>query len=133
MKKSILVFVFAFVVSGCAAHAPGSLSPAGTKIWQADQAAATLGTVQHLAIALNMVQRCATPPSTNCAPVLSDANTRVVVTVVGSALRTLQQVPDGWKVTTSTALTQIGMQLDAAGKGQVTPYLQAAQTILNSL
>lgn len=128
-----LIVILALTLSGCAARAPGSLSPTGQTIWQANQSAVVLGEIQHVSIALNNVQKCATPPATNCAPLLSDGNTRIVVTIVGGALRTLQQIPAGWKSTTQTALTQIGVQLDAAGKSQVTPYITAAQTILGSL
>lgn len=129
LKVSIVVLLLAV---GCA-KAPPTLSPAGTQIWQANEAVVALGTLQHVAIELNALKVCAAPPATTCSPVLSDANTRTVVDTVTAALLTIKQVPTGWKATATAALTQIEQRLDALGKAKVAAYVGAARTVVNSL
>src|SRR5678815_2671016 len=127
------VIAFAIVAAGCASKAPPSLSPAGVKIWQANEALLVLDMLQKSAIGLNDIQRCEAPPSTTCRPLLADNNTRVVIDVVADAVRTIRKVPDGWKATASAALSTVATRLDAAGKTVLSEYLKAANTILTSI
>lgn len=132
--RIISLGVLLLCLSGCAGNAPPSLTPAGVRIWQANEAVVAIGSVQHVAIALNGVQRCEAPPNDSvCAPVLSDANTRVVVNTVTAALKTIEAVPSGWKATATEALTQIGARLDAAGQSRLSAYLAAARAALAAL
>ena len=107
---SILLVGLLFV--GCARNAPSSLSPAGVRLYQANEVAVGLGTLQHAAIELNKVQRCDPAP---CQPLLSDQNTRIVIEAVTDGLTTLRAVPDGWKATGLAVTQRIEGRLDAAG------------------
>ena len=128
MKTVITVsaLVLALVVSGCA-KAPVSLDPASQRIWQADQAVVVVGNVQDVAIKLNGVKKA------DGQPVLSDNNTRVVVETTVSTLKVIRARPDGWKIEALTALSEISMRLDAAGKTTLKAYIDAARNILSDL
>lgn len=133
-QRVTFVAVVASMVMACASNAPPSLTPAGVRIWQANEAVVALGTLQHVAIQLNGVQRCEAPPNDAvCAPVLSTQNTGVVVDAVTAALTTVRQVPSGWKPTALAALTQIEARLDAAGKTKLSAYVVAARTVIEAL
>lgn len=126
--KYLAMMVLALCVA--CMSAPPSLSPIGQRTYQADQAVLAIGQVQTAAIGLNKIQVC---PPTPCHPVLSDANTAIVIDSVTSALNTMRVVPDGWKATTLTALMNIQNRLDASGKTTLAAYLEAARTIVNAL
>ena len=131
MRKyhALIALVLAFVMSSCA-KPPASLSPAGAKVYQANQAVVAIGTLQHAAIELNKIQNCQPMP---CQPFLSDKNTGVVVDNVATALMTIRAVPAGWKATAQAALTEIAARLDGDGKTQLASYLNAASTVIATL
>lgn len=136
--RYLVLSVLALSLVSCARNAPTSLSPNGIRVWQANQVAVTLGTVSHTAIELNKVQVCdpvTTGVSTpaNCHALLSDNNTRVVITVVEDALNTLKKVPDGWKATGLEALTRISGRLDLAGRDKLNSLLEWARAIITAL
>lgn len=120
----------ALVLSGCAAKAPASLSPIGVRAWQANEAVLTLGQVQKTAIGLNAIQKCdnAAPPV--CGPILSDKNTRVVIDAVEAGVKSIQQLPSGWRASTTTALANVRAQLDTAGKTNLSAWLAVVDTFL---
>lgn len=128
-RLSHALVLVVLVLQGCA-KAPPSLSPAGVRDYRANEAVLAIGQVQTAAIGLNGVSVCDPAP---CHPLLSDANTRVVVSAVRAALLTIQQTPAGWKAATNTALDQIAAQLDAAGKGKFRAYIEAARVVLNAI
>lgn len=125
-----LLLALALVLSSACASAPASLSPQSQIVWHADQGVVALGTVQHAAIELNKIQVCDPAP---CHPLFSDANTRVVVSVVTDALTTIKPLPAGWKPVAVTALDRLVSRLDASGQQQLGAYVAAARTIVNSL
>lgn len=116
-------------IPACAGNTSPNTSPTVQVIATANDVVVGLGTLQHAAIELNKAQTCttATPPA--CTPLLSEANTRIVVNAVGEALKTIQQVPNGWKATAGSALTAITARLDAAGQAKLAAYIQAVRTI----
>jgi hypothetical protein len=114
----------------CASKAPPSLSPADTRMWQANEAGVALGTIQRAAIDLNRIEACEPAP---CRKLLSDTNTRAVIDVVVPALQTIRAVPDGWLATANAAVDQVTLRLDAAGKTKLRAYVEAARIILNQL
>lgn len=128
-----LVVALTLITASCA-KAPSSLTPVGVKYYQANRGVVAAGTLQHVAIELNKVQVCPTPPATTpaCHPLLSEANTRIVGDATSSAITVMRQAPDGWKPTLDAALTQISSKLDAAGKQELAAYLDAARAIVNS-
>lgn len=126
---SVLVLALSFACSSN--PPPASLSGPGVIAYQANRVGTALGTVQHAAIELNKLQVCTAPDP--CRPVLSDANTKVVVDVVTDAVTTLKATPSGWKPTADQALTTIESRLDAAGKGQIGAYLATVRTIMNTI
>src|SRR6185503_11178533 len=95
------VCVAALVIVGCA-KAPPTLTPEASRAWAARPVVAALGTVQSTAIALNGVVRC--DPAPPCRPVLSERNTRTVVTTVVEAVRVIRVAPDGAGATATAAL-----------------------------
>lgn len=123
MRFSLFAAVAALVLTIGCAKAPPSLSPAGVKTYQANQAVLALNLVQTTAINLN-----ATVP-----PLLSEANTRIVGNATTAARASIAKVPDGWRVTTTEALTQIRTQLDAAGKQQMAAWLDLAASMVKEI
>lgn len=130
VRRAALIAVL-LIVPGCAAKAPPSLSPAGVRVWQANEAVIAIGSVQRVAIQLNAVQRCS--ESNVCEPVLSDRNTRIVVDSVTAGLTAIRNVPEGWRSTGIGSLDVIAMQLDANGQAKLAAYLQAARAALIAL
>lgn len=124
MKLSVLACVLALSLS--CSHPPVSLSPAGARLYQANEVVVAIGTLQHAAIELNKTQVCNPPP---CHALLADANTRIVVDAVADGLTTIKATPDGWKAATSVLLDRITARLDAAGKTELAGYVQAVKTI----
>lgn len=114
----------------CASKAPSGLSPAGVRVWQANEAVVALGTAQHAAIQLNKVQVCTPAP---CHPLLSDRNTGIVVDNVLTALRMIRAVPAGWKAIALAALDAIISRLDDDGQTKFGAYLEAAYTIITAI
>ena len=131
LKAGLIVFVL--VAGGCASKAPPSLSPAGVKIWQANEALLVLDTLQHSAIGMNNIQQCEEPPSEICRPLLSDASTKIVIDGVADAVYSIRRVPDGWKLTTTTALNSISSRLDVSGRNKLAEYIRAASVIISGL
>lgn len=129
MLRSSLVVVVLVLAAACANRAPTSLSPAGQLTWQANEAVVAIGTVQHVAIQLNDIERC----EPTCVPLLSDANTRLVVDAATGAFNTIRALPQGWKATSLAALTQMANGLDANGKAKLAVYVQTARTIVEGL
>lgn len=126
----VLLFALCLSLSACASKAPSSLSPAGVRIWQADQAVVALGTVQHVAIGLNAIQKCDPAP---CHPLLSNANTGIVIDAVTDGVNTIKAIPSGWKATAMAALDRIAGRLDAAGQSDLAAYVEAARAVLNGV
>lgn len=123
-----LTLALALVGSACA-KTPPSLTPVGVKYFQANRGIVAIGTVQHVAIELNKVQICTPEP---CHPLLSEANTRIVVDATTDTITTITATPEGWKPTLDTGLKRIEDRLDAAGKTELAAYLAAARAILTS-
>lgn len=130
MRKLQISVLTLLLSMGCA-KAPASLSPQGAAVFKANEAVVALGTLQHAAIELNALKTCDVQKV--CTPVLSDANTRVVVDSVEAALKTIRAVPDGWKATAGTALQQIQLKLDQSGRLKISAYVTAARTVLDAL
>ncbi len=129
MKTSILL-VALILSMGCASHAPATLTPTGVVVWQANEVAVGVGLVQTAAINLNKVQVCDPLP---CHPLLSDANTRVVVDAVTDGIQTLKAVPAGWKATGTTIVDRIDQRLDTAGQSKLKAYTAAVRAIIGGL
>ena len=129
MGKRMILLVAALVCLHCAS-APPTLSPQAAIAYRANNVVVAIGAVQHAAVALNGVQTCEPAP---CHPILSDANTRIVVDASTTALTAIRSAPDGAKATAVTALEQIERQLDAFGLQQLQPYVQAARAVVAGL
>jgi hypothetical protein len=124
MRLRLYAAVFAAALAiGCAGNAPASLSPAGVKLWQANQAVLAVNLVQSTAINLN----AAVPP------LLSERNTRIVGEAANSARRSIEKVPDGWRPTVVATLQQIRDQLDAQGKQAMGAWLDVAATMVKEI
>ena len=127
MKRWLLVL--ALVTTACAKVPPNY--PAGADvILKARTAVVAIGTMQHAAIELNKIQVCPPQP---CHPLLSDRNTGVVVDVSTDALKTLREVPDGWRATADAAVVRVEQRLDAGGKSQFNVYLEAARLAIKAI
>jgi hypothetical protein len=122
--------LLAFSLSCSSNPVPASLSGPGVVAYRANQVGVSLGTVQHAAIELNKIQQCTPAP---CHPLLSDANTKVVIDAVTDAVTTLKATPDGWQSTANTALTRIETRLDADGKQQIAAYLETVRTVMTTV
>lgn len=127
--KNLVLLSLVFALSTCA-KAPPTLTPTGARAWQANEAVLAINQLQEAAIAMNEIQVC---PPAPCHPLLSLANTRIVGNTAVAARNAIDQAPASWGATTQTALTQIAMQLDAAGKQVLAAYLTAANAVLFSL
>jgi hypothetical protein len=127
--KRLLLAVVLTASFGCA-HAPANLTPQQQVVFTANQGVVAIGTVQHASIELNKIQICDPAP---CHPLLSDANTKIVVDAVTDALTTLRATPQGWQGIVTVALDRIQLRLDAAGKQQIAAYISAARSFLVSM
>jgi hypothetical protein len=127
---TLVCLCFCLTFSGCA-KAPPTLPPATALLWQANEAAVAIGTVQHTAIELNKIDVCDTATPQKCHRLLSDKNTGIVVDAVTAALVTIRNLPNGWKPTTLAALDQIDAALDEYGKAKLKAYTAAARIAIN--
>ena len=126
MKR--LVCLVALLIVSCA-KTPPSLSPTGARYFQADRGVVAIGNIQHVALELNRMQVCSPAP---CHPLLTDANTRIVVDASTDALVTIKAAPQGWKTALAVALDRIKTRLDVAGNTELAAYLNAARLIMES-
>lgn len=124
------IAVVALLAFPACRHAPPSLSPPGAVTWQVNEVVVALGIVQQSAIGLNAVQICDPLP---CHPVLSDANTEIVIDAVGDGVSTLKRVPSGWRGTALGILDVIERRLDEAGVTKLQPYLIGARAAILSI
>ena len=127
--KTILLIV-CLSLSACASKAPPTLEPGALPIWQANEVQLAFGTLQRTAIGLNGIQRCDPGP---CHPLLSDANTRLVIDGTADVVLTLRSVPSGWKATAMAAVDRITQRLDAAGQAKLSTYLRAITALVEAL
>lgn len=127
---SLLLLCLCLTLPSCAKK-PVGLDPTGVKLWQANEAIVVVGTFQHTAIEFNKVQKCPTP--TTCHPLLSDANTRLVIDASAVGIKTIAATPDGWRAAALQALDVAAQKLDAAGRQQLAAYLTAARTALAAI
>ena len=81
---------------------------------------ATLGVLQDFAIAAE----AQTPK------LLSTDNTRKVVNFVGSAAKTIDAVPAGWKPTVMAGLVQLQADLPPPDWARVAPYVQLIKVLI---
>ena len=126
---AVLMYVAGAITLSCA-KAAIPLSPAGQLTLQANQAVVILGTLQHTAIELNKVQDCQPMP---CHPLLSDANTGLIVDTVTTALQTIKASPLGYRAAALNAVGIIRMRLTEAGRAQINQWLAVAETTLSQL
>lgn len=114
-------------VTGCA-KAPPDLGPAERHVWNANEVLVALGTLQHTAIELNKVKVCPTPDT--CRQLLSSANTDIVVDVVVETLKIMgPTAPLSFQGTIGKALDTIESRLDAAGKQNLSAYIQTVRIV----
>jgi len=135
MKQFILVACL-LLSSSCASQAPPNLTPGSeVRLWQANETAVALGTLQHVVIELNKVIVCPELPAIAppCHPLVSDDNTRIVIDAVADGLTTLRRVPDGWRETGLAAIVRVENRLDAAGMGRIRVYVTAARAAITSI
>ena len=117
-RRSILPVLLVLALAGCA-KAPPTLSPAGVAAFNATRVVKALDLVRDTAIAAN----AQTPP------LVSTANTRIVVNVYESAVRTIAAAPNGWKAIVSKALDELPNQLGAE-YSQIEPYVNLVKTLI---
>ena len=128
VQNVVGVCVVLLFCTACAS-APPQLTPRQARIWQANEMAIAIGSVQSAAIGLNKIQQC-TPL---CHPLLSDTNTRIVIEIARDGLQSLRAVPEGWKATGLAVAGRIRLRLDEAGRSKMAAYLTACTAIANRL
>lgn len=126
-------FLFLILLVGCARNAPPNLPPSALKVWQANEVVNVVGAVERAAIAFNSQTVCSEDPVPVCAPMLSTANTRIVVIACNAAIRAIAAYPDGWHASGLAAVTQIETNLGASGQTRLLPYLSAVRLVLANL
>lgn len=132
-RRAAVILAALIILSACASKAPPQLEPGALPIWQANEIQIAFGALQRSAIALNAVTRCDTAQPPVCMPLLSDANTRVVIDGTADVVKTLRAVPAGWKATALEGLDRITTRLDAAGKTKLASYLSVISSVAGSL
>jgi hypothetical protein len=118
LRPAVLVLVL--LTAPSCAKAPPQLSPAGTAAFQATQVVRALSVLQDFAIGAE----AQTPK------LLSTDNTRKVVTYVGAAVKTIANVPGGWKPTVLAGLEQLRHDILPADWGRLLPYITLVQTLI---
>jgi hypothetical protein len=119
VKKLIIALLLA---SGCA-HVPPSLSPAGQAAFQATRVVKALDVLQDFAIAAE----AQTPK------LISTNDTRKVVNFVGSAVKTIDAVPGGWRPTVAAELVQLERDLPPTTWKRLAPYVQLLKVLMEGL
>ncbi len=117
----------------CSRNAPPELEPGALPIWQANEVQAAFGTLQQTAISLNSIEKCDAQVPPVCAPLLSNANTRVVIGVVEDVVLTLRAVPSGWLATANAALTQLSQRLSPEAQEKLAAYINMVRDVTGGL
>jgi hypothetical protein len=128
-----LSVVFLLALVACRApQPPPVITPGTVRAWQANQAVIALGDLQRAAINYHATHRC-DDNGLNCVRMLSEANTRVVVSAIVPALERIKAEPSSWKPVGLGALNTIDQGLDAKGHERMDADLTKARSTLDGL
>jgi hypothetical protein len=109
-----------FAVQSCASAPTSVVTPQGQAAFKADQFVTALGVLQDSAIAAN-----ATTP-----PLISTADTRLIVQFCVGSAQTAKAAVTGWQAGVIQGLTSLQSNLSAAAQTKYGPYLTLLKTIL---
>jgi hypothetical protein len=123
---AVVIAVMLLFTVGCGQQQI-TVPSANRVIYNANEAAILLGTLQHVAIQMNETTQCA---GTECHPILSERDTRVVVSIITPTLKVMDAIPNGWPTVMSAAIDQIVSQMDSDGRSKLAPYLEAAKAAI---
>src|SRR5690242_5250412 len=125
MKKFIASLSIVLLTLGPAiscASAPTSVqTPAGKAAYSADQVVSAIGIFQDAAI------------SANANKLISDADTRLIVTFAKSAVATIVAAQTGWQAGVITGLTQLQNSLSASAQTKYGSYITLIKTIVQGI
>jgi len=122
ISGAVVATGLAFTSAACA-HTPPNLTPEAQAAFKADQVLVRVGELQDAAIALNKT----TPPA------LSDRDAVMVVRFTTLAMKTIHDVPSGWKVTVVNAYTTLKQNLPPASKTQLAAVFDTIDLLLASV
>lgn len=117
-RRSIVPILLVLALASCA-KAPPTLSPTGVAAYNATRVVKALDVLRDAAIAANAQAQ----------PLLSTANTRLVVNYHESAVKTIGAIPNGWKAIVEQGLTELQVQLGAE-YAQIAPYVNLVKTLI---
>lgn len=107
----------------CASAPTSVVTPAGQAAFKADQFVTAIGILQDSAIAAN-----ATTP-----PLISTADTRLIVQFCVGSAQTAKAAVTGWQAGVAQGITSLQANLSAAAQAKYGPYLSLLKTILVSI
>jgi len=125
MKKfiaslSIIVLTLGPTIS-CASAPTSVVTPAGKAAYSADQVVSAIGIFQDAAI------------SANSSKLISDADTRLIVTFSKGAVATITAAQSGWQSAVITALTQLQNALSPSAQTKYGSYITLIKTIVQGI
>lgn len=117
-----LIVVLALTV-GCASHTPPNLSPQAVTAWHGTQVIKTLDLLRDSAISAHE-----TAP-----PLLTEGETRKVVTWHESAIKVVHDTPNGWEPALNASFAELLKDLPAGPRQLLSPYLTLVQEIIREV
>ncbi len=120
MRKLVVTLAIALASFSCASScaSTSNLSSVGKTTLYADEVVRDLGLFQSTAIALN---------DSN---VLTQTDTKLVVTYVKTSVDTIGNTPNGWKATVNSGLDNLEKSLSAIAKIKLAQYFSTIRTVL---
>lgn len=116
--KSFLIIAIALFTFSCASAPTSVVTPAGKAAYSADQVVSAIGIFQDAAI------------SANSNKLISDADTRLIVTFSKGAVATITAAQSGWQSAVTTGLTQLNNSLSPTAKTKYGSYITLIETII---
>jgi hypothetical protein len=123
LTVALSVISIGFAVESCASAPTSVVTPQGKAAFKADQFVNAVGVFQDSAIAAN-----ATTP-----PLISTADTRLIVQFCVGSARTAQAAVTGWQAGVIQGITSLQSSLSAAAQTKYAPYLNLLKTILQGI
>lgn len=117
------IFVVLLTCSACTANAPPNLSPVARQAF----------TNTRVIKGLDLIRDTAVSANAQVPPLVSTDTTRKIVAYHRSALLVIRDVPNGWKATVMTGLTETVRGLPPAESQLLGPYVALVTTILNEV
>lgn len=117
----MLIVGLSFGFTSCATAPASVVTPAGKAAYSADQVVSAIGIFQDAAI------------SANSSKLISDADTRFIVTFSKSSVATITAAQSGWQAAVITGLSQLNSNLSPSTQTKYSLYIKLIATIIQGI